>query len=185
MPMFASRRERRLWLWTVALVLAIVSTLGLARSLAGVLRDRGQIDSAFVFGLVLVVATAVLLGLGTRPKVAQAAVALGVAAVYLMVIVRMALPAEERTHLIEYGVVALFVYEALLERTSSGRRVPHPAVLAAGVASLVGVLDECLQVFWPGRVFDVRDIGFNALAAVLAVSSRVALHAARRLGPPR
>lgn len=38
-PVFASVRERRLWWWTAAVVVAIYSKLGLARTLAGELRD--------------------------------------------------------------------------------------------------------------------------------------------------
>ena len=54
----------------------------------------------------------------------------------------------------EYGVVAVFVYEALTERASRGRRVPVPALLAALATSLLGVLDECIQAFLPSRVLD-------------------------------
>ena len=60
---------------------------------------------------------------------------------------RMAL--EERTHLIEYGVVAVFIHEALTERASHGRRVPLPAALAVLGTALVGTLDEGIQAFLP------------------------------------
>ena len=66
-----------------------------------------------------------MLALRTRPGGAEIGVALGVAAVYLMVFLRMGIP-EERTHLIEYRVVAVFICEALAERASQGRRVPYP-----------------------------------------------------------
>ena len=36
---FTSERERRLWAWTLAVVVAIYSTLGLARTLAAVLAE--------------------------------------------------------------------------------------------------------------------------------------------------
>ena len=103
--MFTSDRERRLWTWTLVVVVAIYSTLGLARTLAGTLREEGLLVVAFVLGMVLVAATAAALGLRRKPGAAEIGVALGVAAAYFMVFVRMALP-EERTHLIEYGVVA-------------------------------------------------------------------------------
>ena len=41
MSLFTSDRERRLWLWTLAVVVAIYSTLGLAGTLAGALREQG------------------------------------------------------------------------------------------------------------------------------------------------
>ncbi len=177
--LFASDRERRLWTWTLAVVVAIYSTLGLARTLAGILRDEGILVAAFLIGMVLVGATALALGLRTRPGAAEIGIALGIAAVYFMVILRMALP-EERTHLIEYGVVALFIHEALKERARQGRRVPIPALLAIAAASAVGTIDECIQAFIPSRVFDPEDILFNFLAALMAVVSSVALSWARR-----
>ena len=182
--LFTSARERRLWAWTLAVVVAIYSTLGLARTLAGVLREEGILVASFAAGMVLVGATVVVLGLRTRPGAAEIGIALGIAAAYFMVMVRMALP-EERTHLIEYGVVAVFIHEALKERAGQGRPVPIPALVAVVGASAVGVIDECIQAFLPSRVFDPEDILFNVLAAVMAVGSSAALSWARRRRPVR
>lgn len=176
---FASDRERRLWAWTAAVVVAIYSTLGLARTLAGILREEGLLVAAFGFGMVLVGGTVIVLGLKRRPGGLEIGVALGVATAYYMVLLRMALP-EERTHLIEYGVVAVLVHEALKERTRGSRHVPVPALLAVLAASAVGAVDEVIQAFLPTRVFDPEDILFNVLAAVMAVGSSAALSWARR-----
>ena len=183
-PLFSSDRERRLWAWTLAVVVAIYSTLGLARTLAGELRDRGLISAAFWLGLLLVGAAVVTLGLKTRPRGAEIGVALGVAGAYLIAFLRMTVP-EERSHLIEYTVVALFVHEALRERASHGRRVPVPALLAVLATVLVGVFDECIQLFLPNRVFDPFDMLFNFLAAVMAVTGSAALRWVRRRGARR
>ncbi len=178
-PFFSSRRERRLWGWTLAVVAAIYSTLGLAATLAGFLRNRGLLDDLFVLGLILIGAAILAQGLTWRPRGIEIVVALGIVATYLLVFARMAIP-EERTHLIEYGVVAVFVNEALTERASQGRQVPVPTLLAVLVTAMVGLLDECIQAFLPNRVFDYRDILFNGLAAVMAVAASVALAWARR-----
>ncbi len=183
MNLFASDRERRLWLWTLAVVAAIYSTLGLTPTLAEELRARNLLGAAFVLGMLLVAATVVTQGLRARPGGAEIAVASGVAAAYLLVFVRMAIP--ERTHLVEYGVVAVFIHEALTERASQGRRVPVPALLAVLATALIGVLDECIQAFLPSRVFDPRDILFNVLAGVMAVAASLALAWARRQGSSR
>ena len=66
--LFASARERRLWAWTLAVVVAIFSTLGLARTLAGILRDRGLLDNLFVLGMLLIGAAILTQGLKTRPR---------------------------------------------------------------------------------------------------------------------
>lgn len=177
--MFVSKRERRLWGWTLVIVVGIYSTLGLAAQLASTVGDSPLFVVAFVVGMLLVGATVLTEGLKTRPGGIEIGVVLGIVAVYLMVFLRMALP--ERSHLIEYGVVAVFVYEALTERVNHGRRVRAPALLAVLITSLLGVLDESIQAILPSRVFDPQDILFNVLAAVMAVGASVVLGWARRL----
>lgn len=179
-PFFASDRERRLWTWTLTVVVAIYSTLGLARALADALGDSTLIGAGlFLVCCFLVLATVVTQGLSVRPGGAEIAVALGVAAAYILVFVRMAIPTE-RSHLIEYGVVAVLVHEALRERASQGRRVPAPGLLAVLAAGLVGVLDECIQLLLPSRVFDPLDMLFNVLGGGMAVAASAALAWARR-----
>ena len=159
-------------------MLAIYSTLGLARTLAAEQGDMGLGAGLFLVCCLLVVATALTQGLRVRPGGVEIAVALGVIAAYLLVFVRMSIPTE-RSHLIEYGVVALFVHEALTERASHGRRVLAPALLAVLATSLIGVIDEGIQRFLPGRVYDPLDMLFNVLAAGMAVAASSALRWAR------
>jgi hypothetical protein len=179
MSLFSSPRERHFWTWTLAVVVAIYLTLGLAPAVAGELRDRGLLEALFGMGVILVGATIVTQGLRMRPAGVEIGVALGIAAAYLLVFARMAI-AEERTHLIEYGVVAIFVHEALKERASRGRRVPRPALLAVMATALIGTIDESIQAVLPSRRFDPRDILFNVLAGVMAVLASLALGRARR-----
>lgn len=176
---FSSTRERRLWGYALVVVVAIYSTLGLARTLVGLLGNTGLDVWLFLFACILILVTVVTQGLRTRPSAAEWGVAVGIAAAYLLVLVRMAIPTE-RSHLIEYGVVAICIYEALQERAGQGRRVPVPALLAVLLTGLLGVLDECLQILVPGRFFDPVDMLFNVLAGVMAVTASAALAAARR-----
>ncbi len=177
MSFFSSARERRLWAWTLVVVVAIYATLGLASRLAGALSD-GQAAVCFLTAMFLIGLSTLTQGLKTRPGGVEIGVALGIAVVYLMVLFRMTIP--ERSHLIEYGVVAVFIYEALTERASQGRRVRVPALLAILATSLVGVIDECIQAILPSRVFELQDILFNVLAAVMAVVTMAAVGWARR-----
>ncbi|MDH3530643.1 MAG: VanZ family protein, partial [Acidobacteriota bacterium] len=173
LPLFSSDRERRLWFWTLLVVAAIYSTLGLASTLAGAIPDI-LAAFGFVAGMLLVGATVLTQGLKTKPRGLEIAVGLGIAVVYLMVFLRIAIP--ERSHLIEYGVVAVFVYEAITERKGNGRRVYLPALLAIFLTTFIGALDEGIQFFLPSRVFDPRDILFNGLAAMMAVAASFSLN---------
>ena len=176
---FTSRRERRLWFWTGVVVLAIFSTLGLANALAFALGESGVIAvGLFLLCCFLVLLTVLAQGLDARPGGLEIAVGLGVVAAYVLVFVRMSIPTE-RSHLIEYGVVAIFVYEALLERARH-RPLRLPGLLAVSIASLVGVADEGVQFLLPTRVFDPVDILFNVLAATMAVTASASMRWARR-----
>lgn len=178
-PLFVTRRERRLWGWTALVVVAIYSTLGLARRLADELGRRELTDAAFGLGFVLILLAIVAFGVGTRPRGLEIGVTLGVVAVYALAFVRMATPAE-RTHLVEYGVVAILVHEALTERHRNGRGVGSPAVVAVGLTIAIGAIDEFIQLAIPSRVFDVVDIFANSVSAALAVVAKSALTAIQR-----
>lgn len=179
MSLFTSDRERRLWFWAMAVVLAIYSTLGLAGTLAEVLRERALLDVSYVVGLLLVAAAIVGSAWKRRPGRREIWVTLGVVAVYGMLVLRMGIGPEERTHLIEYGIVAVFIYQALIERWRNGRQV-RAAALTVAVTALLGLLDESIQWLLPNRVFDIRDVGFNALAGLMAVIASLAVARARR-----
>ena len=181
MSLFASARERRLWLWTLAVVVAIYTTLGLTGTLAGALREYGLLDASILglFIMFLFGATIFTRGISVRPRVAEIAVMLGVTAVYLLLFLRTVLP-EERTHLMEYGVLGVLIHEALAERASQGRRVPLPPLFAVVATAVLGVLDECIQRLLPNRVFDPVDILFNLLAGTLSIGAVVLLAWARR-----
>ena len=181
MRLFSSPRERRLWLWTLAVVVAIYSTLGLAGTLAGALREYGLLDASTLglFALFLLGATILTLGLKVRPGGAEIAVMFGVAFAYLLLALRSSYLPEERTHLMEYGVVGMFIHAALAERVSQGRRVPLAPVVAVVLTATLGAVDEGIQWFLPERVFDPVDMLFNLLAGATSVAAVVVLGWAR------
>ncbi len=103
---FTSQREKRLWVWTTLVVATIYATLGLAGSLATSLGDSGLDAVTFVVGSLLVMFATIAFGLSGRPNRAQVFISIGIAAVYVLLLTRLTSPVE-RSHLIEYGVVAL------------------------------------------------------------------------------
>lgn len=174
-PLFTSRRERRLWLWALAVVVAIYSTLGLAGALAEELREHNLLPAAVLVLMLATVAAIVGSGLRRRPGHREIWVALGVTAVYAMAVVRMGGTMEERTHLFEYGIVAVLIYQALSERAQNGRPVRAPAVLALAATVGLGWVDEGLQALIPNRVYDNFDVVRNATAAMIGIAGSVAV----------
>ncbi len=172
-----SRREAVLWLLALSVLAVIYATLGPAASLVGELGARGVLDEAFILAFVLIGLAIVLQGLAVGRRGLEWGVLAGVFAVYLMLFVRMGIP--ERSHLMEYGVLALLVQEALLERRLNGKRVWAPRLLAVVATGLAGLGDEMIQLALPERVFDPQDVVVNVAAAVIAVSGAWAVSAAR------
>ena len=179
---FSSRRERRLWLWALAVVVAIYTMPDLVRTLADALRESGLIEltpTMFSVGMLLIGVMILVQGLRERSRGVEVGFALGVAAIAVIGFAR-GIDAAERSHLIEYAVLALIIHEALVERKARGWSVPVPAVLAIAVTTAVGAMDECIQFFLPSRTFDWFDIGFDLLASVIAVGPSVGLRWLRR-----
>ena len=172
--MFVSKRERFLWIAVAVVMAAIYLTLGLANSLATWLADTDLDAVLFLLATGLFLAMVLTEGLTKRPSGAEITVALGITAAYVLVAVRLISPVE-RSHLIEYGVVAILIYMALTERRNNGGRVPVPALLAIGITAALGVIDELIQLALPNRVYDPIDIVFNTMAAVMGVGLIVAI----------
>ncbi|MCY3923100.1 MAG: VanZ family protein [Chloroflexi bacterium] len=178
MGLFGSPRERRLWLWAFAVVALIFASLGFSGRLVDLLSDDNAGAAAFSVALLLVAATILTDGLQSRPTRIEVAVASGMVAVILMVFLRLTL--AERSHLIEYAVLAVFIHAALTERVEQGGRVRWPAVLSILAAAAIGVIDEAIQLTLPHRVFDPIDMLFNTLAAGSAVVAGLVLARVRR-----
>ena len=176
---FYSSRERKLWWCVASVIAALIASMGYAQILAGELRSRELLDATFSVGMLLVVLTVVTQGLHSRPRGLELALGFGLVAAYLFVFARLLTP-EARSHLIEYSILAIFIYAALIERQSSGGPVLYPAALAIVASSMIGVLDECVQWLLPHRVFDPFDMLFNFLASLSAVTASVVVSLIRR-----
>lgn len=76
---------------------------------------------------------------------------------------------QERLHYLGYGLMAAMFYVGLRGRTTapSLSRFAFAGAFLGG--SAVGLLDETLQIFWPRRYFDWKDVGMNALAVLLGL----------------
>ena len=182
MALFKSKRERYLWVATALVIFCIYASLGLAATLAEYLYHQQLSALILLAGIMTAGAVILLTGLQLRPGGVDLGIFLGFLLVYGFIFFRMTLP--ERSHLIEYSVVAILFYEVLTERQTNGGRVPVPSLLAIMLATAVGALDEGIQLYLPKRHFDFNDILFNFLTAVLAVVSMVVLGWIRRRFSP-
>ena len=171
--LFTSDRERRLWLWTIVVLAAIYASIGFAESLVVALRERNLLRFSFALMVAVLVIVFAVQWVRKRPSWREVGIAIGVALAYWLAFMRIENPAE-RTHLVEYGIVAALIHQALLERSKNGRSVPNPAALTVAVTAILGLLDECIQAIVPGRFFEWIDVAFNALAGFIVTAARLA-----------
>jgi uncharacterized membrane protein YhaH (DUF805 family) len=170
---FTSAREKRLWLWALLVIATILASLFIGNPLATQLRDQNVQAVFFVLGMLIIAAAVIVHGLRDKPGKIELSVLLGIVAIYVMFFLRLGI--LERSHLIEYSVLSIFIHKALLERKKEGKNIAYPALLASAIAISVGILDECIQYFLPNRVFDLEDIVFNCMAVVMAIGSSLLL----------
>ena len=173
MPLFTSTREKHLWFWVFVVFVAIFSTLFLGQPLAELFSSQDVRAVIFLIVMFFVGATILVHAIKTKPTKIELTIILGIAAVYTMFVLRLGMP--ERSHLMEYSVLAIFIHMALLEREHTKKNSMNPALLAFLITLIIGVLDECIQIFLPGRVFDPNDMLFNGLAAFMAIGVRLVL----------
>ena len=154
-------------------ILTIAVSLFISRELISFLKDQNIQAVIFVLGMIMIGAALIINAFKTKAAASEIAIWIGLAAVYVMLFLRLGL--AERSHLMEYSILAMLVHRALIERRNNGFKVPSPGWLAFGITFAIGLLDECVQLFIPHRVFDWYDIVFNGIVILAAILSLVAL----------
>ncbi len=159
--------EIRSWLWAGLWTILILITIPLARAIANRVEDSVG-TAVFLWLTAGAIAVALLLALRAlaRRRLARDAY------VWLMVfggaLLLMAWNLRgnpvEAFHLVQYGVLSVLVYRALLHRCSDYGIYPLSALLTGSV----GILDEWIQWLIPERYWGLRDVIINFTAAVLA-----------------
>jgi len=89
----------------------------------------------------------------------------GTAAMYAFLIVVLAETAVERAHLIEYGLLGFLVLRAMEGRHDKVRLHLFTVV----VVLVIGFVDEVIQGFLPGRIYDPKDVLINTVSGVLGL----------------
>lgn len=166
---FTSNRERRLWIWASVVFVAIYATLFLGGRFISLMVESRAIEQSTFYLFLLLIMSFVISGWKKTAKRSEYWIYAGVFAVLGMAFLRMDLSVAERSHMFEYGLLAILIYHALLERKRNGVKLNIPALIAILIAGSIGLLDEFIQYFIPYRVFDIIDIAFNYLASAFGV----------------
>ena len=160
-------RETKYWILSVLTVVLIFTGLFLQRPTQRLLLSPNLQLILFVSGMILSGLTILFHGLKGKPGKLEVAVWSGLICLGIMFFFR--LGAAERSHLLEYAVLAVFIYMSLKERFQDRKSPFSIAAYSFLLSSSIGILDEVIQNFLPERVFDYEDIVFNTLACLMAI----------------
>jgi len=155
------------WLIAGSWAACILVTIPLARVVSTLVADTIG-HHAFIWLTVLCIVGAVLWGLGAlsrrRPPPAAYACLTIFGGNLLWLTWTLRGNPVEAFHLVQYGILSMLVYRALLHRYTDG----GVFVLSVLLTTMVGILDEWVQWLIPERYWGLRDVGINFTAALLA-----------------
>jgi VanZ family protein len=157
------------WLWVVLCILSIFLVVPIARSVRNFVEERSTAD-IFGFSVIVVICIAFLIGfylLWFRLKIRAFPNYLWltvIACAYIFFTLKLWKRPEEAVHFLEYGLLGFLLFRALRHHIDD-RSLYVTAFL---IGALVGIFDEALQWMIPRRIWDVRDIGLNALSCGLS-----------------
>ncbi len=158
------------WLWVVAYTLLLYVTIPFARPLLNFLKSLiGTSFSLWVNGVLTMVGVAMFTFFWMHKTLnrRQWTTLLGVCLIVAVIVGRIPIP-EERVHLLEYAGLGYLIACALEPRLRNILLYNR----ALGLVFLIGFGDELIQGMLPSRVFDLRDVLFNAVGGIAGIIIR-------------
>jgi VanZ family protein len=156
------------WLWVLLFSLAIFFTIPAARSVQKFISHtvgRGFFTYSVV--VIVVCGLAVLMYLFVFKfkvrKISQYAWLVICAGLYIFLTIKLNTYPEEATHLVEYGLLSYFIFNAL-QYEIRDRTIYVITIL---IVLFIGTTDEFIQWMTPKRYWDFRDIGTNVIGGVI------------------
>jgi len=156
------------WLWVLLCSLAIFFTIPLARGIQKFISHTvGRIFFTYSVVFIVVCGLAVLLYLFVFRfkvrKTSQYAWLVICAGLYVFLTIKLNKSPEEAMHLIEYGLLSYFIFNAL-QYDIRDRMIYFITIL---MVLFIGTIDEFMQWMTPKRYWDFRDIGANVVGGLI------------------
>ena len=156
------------WLWVTLCVLAIFFTVPLARKIQNLVTTLAGRSFFGYFVLFATAAMFLVLGYILYFRLNIRAISnyiwlVLISAIYVYFTLKLWANPEEAIHFIQYGLLGFFLFRAFRHHIGD-KNIYFVAFL---LGTLIGIFDEILQWIVPGRYFDLRDVGLNALSSGL------------------
>ena len=159
--------ERLSWLYVALWTLIIYLTVPFARPVAEwIVRNLGIVfffyiaATAGIVGLIFVVITLYR----RRLPISCYLWLTGITITFVAYAYQLREVPADVIHLVEYVILSVLVYRALLHRIQDYSIY----LVAMIIVAIIGTVEECIQWIVPSRVFDLRDIQTNIIAGALA-----------------
>lgn len=157
------------WLWLVLFTLFVYATLPVGPQVWRWFTATSSFwsNNGAVVGLLVVGAGAVGIAVRRARLTPRSwAVGVAIALTYALCLRFVNLTPAEKTHFIYYGFLGFLAHNAMRQHVERG------ALYAGGIAlvAVIGLGDELIQYALPGRVFEWKDVGLNALSGALATA---------------
>ena len=166
MIQFSSKNERRYWVIALLVTGFIYASLFITQPQIEFLISGKIPEILFISGTLLTFISILYFAITRELNARERIVILLSLASIILFISRLAI--ADRTHVIEYSLLTIAIHMALQERN---KRLPIKCVACVTIviAFLIGISDECFQLFMQNRHFDVQDILFNTLAILIVI----------------
>lgn len=159
-----SSKERRLWIISLIVFLTIYATIPLGGHVAIIIQEIRVLNNTFFYIWLVMVAGLFLSGISSPESKFDFWIIPCLVGFFGLIVLRMDLNAQERSHMFEYSFLVILILFALRERQKHTSLKWSPYIMALVITGSIGILDELLQLLVPVRVFDPIDIGFNLFA---------------------
>ena len=153
------------WIFALIVYVGILSSIFFSRSLNRLITEQLQLV-VFVTGLVLTFIFTFVYGWFNKNKFLLSFLWIGVLIVMILIFLR--LSTSERSHMFEYNILSVFIFNAFNHRITNSYM--KSGIFTAITCLILGILDECIQIFAPYRYFDWNDILFNGLVIICTIS---------------
>jgi hypothetical protein len=161
--------EWRSWLYACIWSLLILVTVPVARVIQAYVSEHWGRD-LFLYAVVVIIVLLLIVSLQliTVKRTATAmnyAWLISIATVFIVYTIQLRGNPEEAMHFVQYGILSILFYRALTHRIAD-YGIYFVALL---LTTTVGIIDEAVQWLTPERVWGLKDIRLDSVAAALAL----------------